>query len=209
MKFKKMLADGIIYKNPVLVQLLGLCSMLAITTSIENAIGMGAAVTAVLICSNLLISLLRKIIPNEVRIASFVVIISGFVTIVELLIKAYLPALDKSLGVFIPLIVVNCIILARAESFASKNGPVASILDGLTMGIGYTLALLLISAVREILGNGTFAGIPVFGNSFKPMLIAILPAGGFMILGCLIAIVNKLLATVKRRRKMKLRKEGK
>lgn len=189
-----MLADGIIYKNPVLVQLLGLCSMLAITTSIENAIGMGAAVTAVLICSNLLISLLRKIIPNEVRIASFVVIISGFVTIVELLIKAFLPALDKSLGVFIPLIVVNCIILARAESFASKNGPLLSVLDGLTMGIGYTLALLLISAVREILGNGTFAGIPLLGENFKPMLIAILPAGGFMILGCLIAAVNKLLS---------------
>ncbi|MBQ4054186.1 MAG: electron transport complex subunit E [Clostridia bacterium] len=208
MNFKKMLADGIVYKNPVLVQLLGLCSMLAITTSIENAIGMGAAVTAVLICSNLLISLLRKFIPNEVRIASFVVIISGFVTIVELLIKAYLPALDKSLGVFIPLIVVNCIILARAESFASKNGPVSSILDGLTMGIGYTLALLLISAVREILGNGTFAGIPLFGENFKPMLIAILPAGGFIILGILIALVNKMLAVANNRKKMKARKEG-
>lgn len=208
MNFKKMLADGIIYKNPVLVQLLGLCSMLAITTSIKNAIGMGAAVTAVLICSNLLISLLRKIIPNEVRIASFVVIISGFVTIVELLIKAYLPALDKSLGVFIPLIVVNCIILARAESFASKNGPIASILDGLTMGIGYTLALLLISAVREILGNGTFAGIQIFGENFKPMLIAILPAGGFIILGILIAAVNKLLSVAKNRQKVKARKES-
>ena len=203
-----MLADGIIYKNPVLVQLLGLCSMLAITTSIKNAIGMGAAVTAVLICSNLLISLLRKIIPNEVRIASFVVIISGFVTIVELLIKAYLPALDKSLGVFIPLIVVNCIILARAESFASKNGPIASILDGLTMGIGYTLALLLISAVREILGNGTFARIQIFGENFKPMLIAILPAGGFIILGILIAAVNKLLSVAKDRQKVKARKES-
>ncbi len=203
-----MLADGIIYKNPVLVQLLGLCSMLAITTSVENAIGMGAAATAVLICSNLLISLLRKVIPNEVRIASFVVIISGFVTIVELLIKAYLPALDKSLGVFIPLIVVNCIILARAESFASKNGPIASVFDGLTMGIGYTLALLLISAVREILGNGTIAGISLFGENFKPMLIAILPAGGFIILGFLIAVVNKLLAIVKRRQKIKARKEG-
>ncbi|MBQ3100011.1 MAG: electron transport complex subunit E [Clostridia bacterium] len=208
MNFKKMLADGIVYKNPVLVQLLGLCSMLAITTSIENAIGMGAAVTAVLICSNLLISLLRKVIPNEVRIASFVVIISGFVTIVELLIKAYLPALDKSLGVFIPLIVVNCIILARAESFASKNGPIASILDGLTMGIGYTLALLLISAVRELLGNGSLAGIPILGENFKPMLIAILPAGGFIILGILIAAVNKLLAVSKNRQKAKARKES-
>ena len=194
MKFKKQLADGVIYKNPVLVQLLGLCSMLAITTSISNAIGMGLAVTAVLTCSNLLISLLRKVIPEQIRIASFVVIISGFVTIVEMLIKAYLPDLNKSLGVFIPLIVVNCIILARAEAFASKNGPVASILDGITMGIGYTLALIVISAIRELLGNGTLAGLRVFPETYKPMLIAILPAGGFIILGCLIAGMNKTLS---------------
>ena len=194
MNFKKQLLDGLVFKNPVLVQLLGLCSMLAISTSISNAIGMGLAVTAVLICSNLLISLLRKIIPNQIRIASFVVIISGFVTIVEMLIKAYLPELNKSLGVFIPLIVVNCIILARAESFASKNGPIASIVDGLTMGIGYTLALLVISAIRELLGNGTIAGFHVFGESYKPMLIAILPAGGFIVLGCLIAAMNKILS---------------
>ena len=168
MKFKKQLADGVIYKNPVLVQLLGLCSMLAITTSISNAIGMGLAVTAVLTCSNLLISLLRKVIPEQIRIASFVVIISGFVTIVEMLIKAYLPDLNKSLGVFIPLIVVNCIILARAEAFASKNGPVASILDGITMGIGYTLALIVISAIRELLGNGTLAGVNIMGRCLSP-----------------------------------------
>ena len=155
---------------------------------------MGLAVTAVLTCSNLLISLLRRFIPEQVRIASFVVIISGFVTIVEMLIKAYLPDLNKSLGVFIPLIVVNCIILARAESFASKNGPVASILDGLTMGVGYTLALLVISAIRELLGNGTIAGFHVLGSSYKPMLIAILPAGGFIVLGCLIAAMNKILS---------------
>ena len=200
MNFKKQLADGIVYKNPVLVQLLGLCSMLAITTSIKNAIGMGLAVTAVLTCSNLLISLLRKIIPNQIRIASFVVIISGFVTIVEMLIKAYLPDLNKSLGVFIPLIVVNCIILARAESFASKNGPLASIADGITMGIGYTLALILISAIRELLGNGTLAGFSIFGSSYKPMLIAILPAGGFIILGCLIAAMNKMLSLTKKKK---------
>ena len=201
MKFKKQLADGVIYKNPVLVQLLGLCSMLAITTSISNAIGMGLAVTAVLTCSNLLISLLRKVIPEQIRIASFVVIISGFVTIVEMLIKAYLPDLNKSLGVFIPLIVVNCIILARAEAFASKNGPVASILDGITMGIGYTLALIVISAIRELLGNGTLAGVNIMGSSYTPMLIAILPAGGFIILGCLIAGMNKLLSMTGKKKK--------
>lgn len=190
---KQQFMDGILFKNPVFVQLLGLCSMLAITTSISNAIGMGAAATVVLICSNLLISLLRKFIPKQVRIAAYVVIISGFVTAVELIIKAFLPALDQSLGVFIPLIVVNCMILARAEAFASKNGPVASVIDGLSMGVGYTIALLVISAVREILGTGCIAGIPLFGENFKPMVIAILPPGGFIILGCLIALVNKLI----------------
>lgn len=201
LNIKAQFLDGILYKNPVFVQLLGLCSMLAITTSISNAIGMGAAATVVLICSNLLISLLRKFIPKQVRIAAYVVIISGFVTAVELLIKAYLPALDRSLGVFIPLIVVNCMILARAEAFASKNGPVASVIDGLAQGVGYTMALLVISAVREILGAGTFAGIPLFGESFKPMIIAILPPGGFIILGCLIALVNKLINTLDEKKK--------
>ena len=201
LNIKEQFLDGILYKNPVFVQLLGLCSMLAITTSISNAIGMGAAATVVLICSNLLISLLRNFIPKQVRIAAYVVIISGFVTAVELLIKAYLPALDRSLGVFIPLIVVNCMILARAEAFASKNGPVASVIDGLAQGVGYTMALLLISAVREILGAGTIAGIPLFGESFKPMIIAILPPGGFIILGCLIALVNKLINTMEEKKK--------
>lgn len=201
MTVKSQFLDGILYKNPVFVQLLGLCSMLAITTSISNAIGMGAAATVVLICSNLLISLLRKFIPKQVRIAAYVVIISGFVTMVELMIKAFLPALDQSLGVFIPLIVVNCMILARAEAFASKNGPVRSIIDGLAMGIGYTLALLVISAVREILGAGTLAGIPLFGADFKPMIIAILPPGGFIILGCLIALFNKVLHRVENKKK--------
>ena len=201
LNLKEQFLDGILYKNPVFVQLLGLCSMLAITTSISNAIGMGAAATVVLICSNLLISLLRKFIPKQVRIAAYVVIISGFVTAVELLIKAYLPSLDRSLGVFIPLIVVNCMILARAEAFASKNGPVASVIDGLAQGVGYTIALLLISAVREILGSGTIAGISLFGDSFKPMIIAILPPGGFIILGCLIALVNKLIHTMEEKKK--------
>lgn len=193
-KFLKMLADGVIFKNPVLVQLLGMCSMLAITTSVSNAIGMGLSVTAVLICSNLLISLLRNFIQAEVRIASYVVIIASFVTIVEMVVHAFVPSLYKSLGVFLPLIVVNCIILARAESFASKYGPIDAILDGLTMGVGYTIALLMISVVRELLGSGTIAGINILGSHYDPMLIAVLPAGGFIILGCLIAGMNKLLS---------------
>ncbi|MBR6513369.1 MAG: electron transport complex subunit E [Clostridia bacterium] len=200
---KQQFLDGILYKNPVFIQLLGLCSMLAITTSVSNAIGMGVAATVVLICSNLLISLLRKFIPKQVRIAAYVVIISAFVTAVELLIKAYLPALDRSLGVFIPLIVVNCMILARAEAFASKNGPVASVIDGVAQGIGYTMALLIISAVREVLGFGTIAGIQLFGESFKPMGIAISPPGGFIILGCLIALVNKLMHTIEDKKNKK------
>ncbi|MBQ7499352.1 MAG: electron transport complex subunit E [Clostridia bacterium] len=190
--FRDQLLDGLLYKNPVFVQLLGLCSVLAITTTVKNAIGMGAAVTAVLIFSNLLISLLRKFIPNQVRIASYIVVIAGFVSVVELLMKAYLPSLDKSLGVFIPLIVVNCIILARAESFASKNGPVKSILDGFTMGLGYTVAVVVFSVIREILGSGSIFDIRLFGDKFQPMLMAILPPGGFIILGCLIALTQWL-----------------
>lgn len=192
--YKSMFLDGILYKNPVLVQLLGLCSVLAVTTSVSNGIGMGAAATAVLICSNLLISLLRKYIPKQVRIAAYIVIISGFVTAVELLIKAFLPALDASLGVFIPLIVVNCMILARAEAFASKNKPLPSVIDGLTMGIGYTVALIAISAVRELLGAGTLMGIQIMPEAFEPMLFAILPPGGFIILGCLIALTQKIIS---------------
>lgn len=201
MTVKSQFLDGILYKNPVFVQLLGLCSMLAITTSVSNAIGMGAAATVVLVCSNLLISLLRNFIPKQVRIAAYVVIISGFVTAVELLIKAFLPALDQSLGVFIPLIVVNCMILARAEAFASKNTPLRSVIDGVAQGIGYTMALLVISAVREILGSGTIAGISLFGENFKPMQIAAFPPGGFIILGCLIALFNKLLSKADSKKK--------
>jgi len=186
------LKEGIIDNNPVLVQLLGTCPVLATTTSVENAIGMGIAATAVLIFSNFFISLLRKLIPEQVRIASYIVIISGFVSAVELLIKAYLPALDRSLGVFIPLIVVNCIILARAEAFASKNKPLPSILDGLAMGLGFTFALILIAAVREVLGAGTFLGYPLFGENYQPMLMAIMPPGAFITLGCIIAAVNKI-----------------
>ena len=163
----KILRDGVLDNNPVLVQLLGMCSTLATTTSVKNALGMGLATSAVLICSNIMISLLRRVIPKEVRIAAYVVIISGFVTAVELLMKAYLPELYDALGIFIPLIVVNCIILARAEAFASKNRVLPSALDGIATGIGYTFALLLISSIREILGSGTFCGHTVFGDGYS------------------------------------------
>jgi len=188
----KTLFDGLINQNPVLVQLLGMCATLAVTTSVVNGIGMGLSTTAVLVMSNLLISLLRKIIPQKIRIASYVVVIAGFVTIIEMLLKAYLPSISNALGIFIPLIVVNCIILARAEAFASKNGVIPSVLDGIGMGLGFTLALILISSIREILGNGTFLGISLFGESYQPVVMAILPPGAFIILGILIAIVNAL-----------------
>jgi len=184
------LRDGLLDNNPILVQLLGTCPTLATTTSASNAVGMGLATTLVLICSNLFISLLRKFIPKEVRIAAYIVVISGFVTMVELLIKAFFPALDASLGLFIPLIVVNCIILARAEAFASKHPPLPSIVDGLASGLGFTLGLLALGAIREILGSGTLFGRPVFGDAFEPMLIFILPSGAFLTLGCLLALVR-------------------
>ena len=192
-KYVKQLYEGIITNNPVLVQLIGMCPTLATSTSLENGLGMGLAATAVLICSNVMVSILRKIIPQKIRIASYVVIISGFVTAIEMLMKAYLPDLADSLGLFIPLIVVNCIILARAEAFASKNGPVESAVDGLAMGLGFTFALAILAAVREILGNGTIYGIPVFGESFQPASIMIMPAGAFLVLGFIIAAFQKIL----------------
>jgi electron transport complex, RnfABCDGE type, E subunit len=192
--------EGVFDKNPILVQLLGTCPTLATTTSVENGIGMGVSAMAVLIMSNLLISLLRKFIPQQVRIASYIVIISGFVSALELLIKAYLPALDASLGLFIPLIVVNCIILARAEAYASKNGPVDSMLDGLFMGLGFTFALAVLGSVREILGAGTWYGIRVMWASYHPMLIFVMPAGAFLSLGCVIAAVNAIKNAAKNRK---------
>jgi len=182
--------NGIIGQNPVLVLLLGMCSTLAITTSITNAIGMGLATTAVLVMSNLFISLLRNIIPANVRIASFVVVIAGFVTIVDLVIQAYLDALSKSLGIFIPLIVVNCIILARAEAFAFKNTPGYSILDGIFMGLGFTLALSIMSTIREFIGSGSFAGIPLLGENYPGVAIMTSAPGGFITLGCVIGLVQ-------------------
>ena len=192
-KFLQQLYEGIFTNNPVFVQLIGMCPTLATTTSLQNGIGMGLAATAVLICSNAVISLLRKLIPSKVRIAAYITIIAGFVTAVNLPIQAYLPDLSKSLGLFIPLIVVNCIILARAEAFASKNGVLPSIGDGLAMGLGFTFALCVLSTIREILGAGTLMGYPLFGDSFQPAILMILPAGGFLTLGFVIALFQKLL----------------
>lgn len=184
--------EGIITNNPTFVQLLGTCPALATTTSASNALGMGLSVILVLMCSNFFISLLRKYIPNQIRIASYIVIISGFVSILELLIKAYLPSLSNSLGLFIPLIVVNCIILARAEAFASKNKVLPSVIDGLAMGLGFTFALVILGSIREIIGAGTIFGVSVFGEWFEPAVLFIMPPGAFITLGCVIALVQKL-----------------
>ena len=201
MDIKKQFKDGLLTQNPVLVQLLGMCSTMAITTTLFNGIGMGLCVTIILICSNVVISLLRKVIPSKIRIAAYVVVIAGFVTIVDLLMQAYLPALSESLGIFIPLIVVNCIILGRAEAFASKNSVAASALDGVFQGLGYTIVLMIMCVVREFLGNGTFgggilgadgAGIRILPEQF-PAMMMILPVGGFLTLGVLIAVVQHFL----------------
>ena len=209
MNFKKSLREGLLTNNPVLSQLLGMCSTMAITTTLFNGLGMGLSVTLILICSNVVISLLRKIIPGKIRIAAYIVIIAGFVTMVDLLLKAYLPALSDSLGVFIPLIVVNCIILSRAEAFASRNSVMASAVDGLTQGIGYTAALVVMCIVRELLGSGTF-GKGVFGadgirliDAQYPALMVILPVGGFLTLGCLIAGSQWLNARMKEKEEKK------
>ncbi|MBO5649291.1 MAG: electron transport complex subunit RsxE [Clostridia bacterium] len=190
-KYIKQLKEGIIDQNPTLVQFLGMCPTLATTTSVSNAIGMGLAATAVLICSNVFISLLRKFIPKEIRIASYIVIISAFVTAVELLMKAFFTPIYDALGLYIPLIVVNCIILARAEAYASKSPVLPSAVDGLSMGLGFTAALLLLASVREILGAGTWLGIRITPTAFEPALIFILPAGAFLTLGFLAAAVNR------------------
>ena len=218
MNFKRQLKEGLLTKNPVLAQLLGMCSTMAITTTLFNGLGMGLSVTLILICSNVLISLLRKVIPGSIRIAAYVVIISGFVTMVDLLLQAYLPALSEGLGVFIPLIVVNCIILGRAEAFASKNGVLASAADGLTQGLGYTVALVAMCIIRELLGSGTFGagllnggeGIRVLPDPYPAMLL-ILTFGGFLTLGCLIAFsqwLSKALDRRQREREAEKRKEA-
>ena len=192
MRYRDIFKNGIIEENPTFVQLLGMCPTLAVTTSVSNSIGMGLSATFVLMCSNFVISLVRKLIPNKIRIAAYIVIIATFVSVVEMLLKAYLPDLSKSLGMFIPLIVVNCIILARAESFAAKNAPLPSAMDGISMGRGFTGALTIIGAIRELLGNGTLLGFSVFGSAYNPALIFILPPGAFLVLGVLIAVINMI-----------------
>ena len=210
MNFKKQFNEGLLTKNPVTVQLLGMCSTLAITTSLFNGIGMGLAVTIILICSNVLISALRKVIPNEIRIAAYITIIAGFVTIVDLVLQAFIPALSESLGVFIPLIVVNCIVLGRAEAFASKNGVLASAVDGLCQGIGYTVALVIVCVIRELLGSGTFGGgllnggegILIIPQPFPAMQI-VMPVGGFLVLGFVLAGSQWLMSYLDKKNKKK------
>ena len=206
MNLGKQFKEGLITNNPVLVQVLGMCSVLAITTSFFNGIGMGAAVTVILTLSNVIISLIRKIVPDKIRIAMFIVVIAGFVTVVDLFLQAFVPALAESLGVFIPLIVVNCIILGRAEGFSYKNGVVASFWDGIFQGIGYTVVLLLMCIIREFMGAGTFGGglLGVDGKGIRilpeqfPAGMLTLPVGGFLVLGVLIAVMQWALSKSKK-----------
>ncbi len=186
------LTKGIIAENPVLRLVLGTCPTLAVTTSALNGIGMGLSATFVLVCSGAVVSLLRNIIPSKVRIPAYITIIAGFVTIVQMLVKAFLPAIDAALGIFLPLIVVNCIILARAEMFAAKNPVLPSVLDGLGMGIGFTATLTVMGIIRELIGAGTIFSLPITANFIDPMLIMILPPGGFFVFGILVAVSNAL-----------------
>ena len=210
MNFKKQFKEGLLTKNPVTVQLLGMCSTLAITTSLFNGIGMGLAVTIILICSNVLISALRNFIPSQIRIAAYITIIAGFVTVVDLFLQAYIPALAETLGVFIPLIVVNCIVLGRAEAFASKNSVLASAVDGLCQGIGYTVALVITCVIRELLGSGTFGGgllnggegIRIIPAQF-PAMQMVMPVGGFLVLGFVIAASQWLMKYLEMKSKKK------
>lgn len=210
MDVKQQFKEGLITQNPVLVQLLGMCSTMAITTTLFNGIGMGLSVLVILTCCNIVVSLVRKFTPNNIRIAIFVVVIAGFVTIVDLLIQAFVPALSVSLGVFIPLIVVNCIIIGRAEAYASKHGVGASTLDGIFQGLGYTVVLIVMCVIREFLGSGTFGagilnggnGIRIFPADYGALLI-ILPVGGFLTLGCLIAAMQYALRRAEEKKAMK------
>ena len=199
----KVFINGIIPENPTFRLVLGTCPTLAVTTSALNGLGMGAAATFVLVCSNLAISLLRKFIPDQVRIPAFIVVICTFVTMVQMLMQAYLPALNESLGIFIPLIVVNCIILARAEAFASKNPPIASVADGLGMGIGFTLALTLMGAIRDLIGNGSIFGRNILGPNYEPMLLIVLASGGFLTFGLLLGVFNLIVKKIEKKRAMK------
>ena len=186
----KLIKNGIIDENPTFMQVIGMCPTLAVTSSAINGIGMGLAATAVLICSNVFVSLLRKIIPDTVRIPCFIVVIATFVTIIEFVLKAYVPSLYASLGLFIPLIVVNCLILARAEAFASKNGPIASAFDGIGMGLGFTIALGSMGLIREFIGSGTAFGITVLPEAFPRTLLFVMAPGAFFTLACMMAVLN-------------------
>ena len=221
MNIKKQFKEGLITNNPVLVQLIGMCATMAITTSMFNGVGMGLSVLIILTCCNVVVSLLRKIIPGEIRLAIFVVVIAGFVTIVDLLLQAFVPALSHALGVFIPLIVVNCIIIGRAEAFCSKNGVAASFIDGIAQGLGYTLVLMAMCFIRELLGSGSIggglidiangfrltldgsgAGIQIFPSEYGIMYM-ILPFGGFMTLGALIALMQYVLRKSAEKKELK------
>ena len=204
-KMSSVFLNGVLTENPTFRLVLGMCPTMAVTTAAITGIGMGLAATFVLIGSNTVISILRKFVPDEVRIPAFVLIICTFVTMVQLLLQAFVPSLYESLGMFIPLIVVNCIILARAEAFASKNGVLASAVDGAGMGIGFTLALTLIAGIRELIGAGTIFGVSVFGGGYEPMLVMILPTGGFLTLGILMGIINAL---AQRTEKKRIKKEA-
>ena len=223
MNIKKQFRDGLITNNPVLVQLLGMCSTMAITTMLFNGIGMGISVLVILTCCNIVISAMRKVIPNDIRIAVFVVIIAGFVTIVDLLLQAYIPALSESLGVFIPLIVVNCIIIGRAESFCQKNTVGASFFDGIFQGLGYTLVLIVMCVFRELVGSGRFggglidlakgitmdgtgAGIQIFPETYGASIMT-LPFGGFLTLGLLIALMQYALKKSAKKQELKAQEE--
>lgn len=200
---KKIFFNGIITENPTFRLVLGMCPTLAVTTSVLNGLGMGLATAFVLVCSNLVISLLRNFIPSKVRIPAFIVVIASFVTIVQLVLNAFLPDLASSLGLFIPLIVVNCIIFARAEAFASKNGPLASMTDGLGMGLGFTVSLTLISAVRELIGSGTLLGFPVLGANYPGVLLFVLAPGGYITLGLVMVAFNTVMGRIDKRRRAK------
>ena len=190
MNLFKIFKNGIIKDNPIFVQLIGMCSVLAVSSSVTSSLAMGAAVTAVLVGSNFVVSALRKVIPSKIRIPAFIVVIATFVTIIEMFLHAYAQPIYKSLGIFLPLIVVNCAILARAEAFAYKNRVIPSIIDGLSMGIGYTLGITALGIVREIFGAGTFMGKTLFGEAFQPAGIFVMPPGAFIVLGILIALFN-------------------
>lgn len=190
LKPSEILKNGIITNNPAFVQVIGMCPTLAVTTSAKNGIGMGLATTAVLVASNFIISLIKKLIPDSVRIPCYIIVIASFVTVIQFILQAFLPSLNQSLGIFIPLIVVNCIILARAEAFASKNNPVASILDGIGMGLGFTVALFIIGAIREFLGNGSIFDYTLLPETFPRTVIMILPPGAFITLGFIMAFLN-------------------